>query len=308
MHESPLRRPFPVQILNPFHGGRAAWRIGTLAEYVLSLSRAPRGVSRPKLDGIKYITMAGKAHLLQLRESLISLERCWSAIPQITILSDGSWEESEFRECFNWWPYELEVCTPDAVRRQLKSQGHDVLEEFTKTHPLALKLGFIVSEGLGGKVMFVDSDILWLKDPVELLRRHDWDAGVAAAEEPTGTYNQDLAQKVYPVLLKPPFINAGMVLLQGQLFKRGDTIEHVIGNIGERSYEFNEQTIIAIAVKLNGQILPASFLINDFSDPFKMRPIVLDGRSGLARHYVRFMRHLMYRDALILRWRALLRS
>jgi hypothetical protein len=303
LNDSPLRRPFPVPAFNPFHGGRMAWRIGAVAEYILSLSPPPRTAARPRLEGFRYITMAGRAHLLQLRESLVSLARCWSAIPGITLLSDGSWEEADFRKCFGWWPHELVVRTPGDVREELTKQGYEKLAEFTKTHPLALKLGFIVTEALRGRCFFVDTDILWLKDPVDLLGRHNWDAGVAASVETTGSFNRDLAQKFCPAVLEPPYTNTGFVMLSGKLFNGGLSLDEVLESISDRSHEFNEQTVIAIAVRLNGQNLPGDFLINEFSNPFEMRPAHLDGRDGWARHYVRFMRHLLYRDALILRWR-----
>ena len=278
-----------------------AWRIGAVAEYILSLSSAPRFGLRPRLEDLRYITMAGRAHLLQLRESLVSLVRCWSAVPAVTLLSDGTWSEVDGRKWFDWWPNDFVVRTPETVRSNLKSHGHAKLAKFTQTHPLSLKLGFIVNEALCRKSFFVDSDILWLKDPVEKLRQHTWEAGVAASVEPGGSFNRDLALKVCPSVLEPPFTNTGFVLLCGELFGNRSKLDETLEMISDAGHEFNEQTVIAIAVRQNGQSLSKDFLINEFEAPFDLWPKHLRGQSGYARHYVRFMRHLLYRDALLLR-------
>lgn len=293
-------RPFPVSALNPFHGGKLAWRLGGLAEWALSKASAPQAAKKP-LCKINYATMAGRAHLLQLRESLITVARTWSALPRLTVLSDGSWAKEEFESLFQWWPQEVRLLSPTDVRTDLQRQGNDALADFTATHPLSLKLGLIVGEASRGPCMFVDSDILWFRNPVKFLSSHDWCAGVASTTEAYGCFNRQLAEAICPEVLTPPLTNSGCVLLAGRLFSTDLQLEAVLRKITVREHEFNEQTIIAIAVRLCGQSLSPEFLINDFSEPLAWRPKYLNGRHGFARHYVRFMRHLLYRDALLLR-------
>src|SRR6266705_3162328 len=91
-----LYRPLPFSIFNPFHGAKFAWRIGGAAEWLVSKISPPAVAAKPPCD-INYATMAGRGHLLQLRESLVTMARTWSALPRLTLLSDGSWTEAEVR-------------------------------------------------------------------------------------------------------------------------------------------------------------------------------------------------------------------
>jgi hypothetical protein len=297
---SPLYRRFPLWAFNPFRRSQVAWRLGNLAEWILSKLSVPAFFPKPASD-INYATMAGKAHLLQLRESLITVARTWSAVPRLTVLSDGSWSKTDAESFLEWWPQNLRFVNPEDVRANLRKQGRAKLASFTVTHPLSLKLGFIVAEACYRRCFFADSDILWFKDPSNLLSGHNWEAGVAATVESTGSLNRELARQICPEMLNPPFINTGVILLSGQLFGEPQRMDEILTKIKTPNHEFNEQTIIAAAVRSGGQILPQDFMINDFDRPFDPWPKHLNGKGGHARHYVRFMRHLLYRDALILR-------
>jgi hypothetical protein len=300
-----LRQSFPIHALNPLHGGKPAWRLGKIAEYILSNAPEPQVTPRKTFDDLNLITMVGKSHFLQLRESLLSLARTWSEIPRVIVLSDGSWEEWEFLRHFAWWPGEMTIKMPAQIKKDLLARGFTSLAEFTGVHPLSLKLGFIVSEAMTARIMFSDSDILWFRDPVGFLKRHSWATGVAASVETIGSFNDDLARASGAGILEPPFTNSGIVLLSGPLFPDDERLEGVLGLIRQREHEFNEQTIIALAVLRHGHHLPTDFLVNEFSDPYALTGARAVLGAGAARHYVRFMRHQMYRASLGLRVRCL---
>jgi hypothetical protein len=62
-----------------------------------------------------------------------------------------------------------------------------------------------------------------------------------------------------------------------------------------------EQTIIATAVKLGGEFFPEKLSLVEFSDihSFRSRNVLHEGYY--SRHYVNWMRHMLYRDAFKLR-------
>jgi hypothetical protein len=62
-----------------------------------------------------------------------------------------------------------------------------------------------------------------------------------------------------------------------------------------------EQTIIAAAVKLGGELFPQKMSLVEFDDVDRFRSRNMKKEGYYSRHYVNWMRHLFYRDALRLR-------
>jgi hypothetical protein len=67
-----------------------------------------------------------------------------------------------------------------------------------------------------------------------------------------------------------------------------------------------EQTIIATAIKLGGEFFPERLSLVEFDDVHRFRSRNMNDEGYCSRHYVNWMRHLLYRDALRLRWRSVL--
>jgi hypothetical protein len=67
-----------------------------------------------------------------------------------------------------------------------------------------------------------------------------------------------------------------------------------------------EQTIIASAVHRGAGLLPGETSLVEFDDIDRFRHRNMKREGYYSRHYVNWMRHLFYRDALRLRWRAVL--
>ena len=67
-----------------------------------------------------------------------------------------------------------------------------------------------------------------------------------------------------------------------------------------------EQTIIASAVKIGGELFPDKLSLVEFDDVHRFRSRDMQDEGYYSRHYVHWMRHLLYRDALRLRWRSVL--
>src|SRR5947208_15034677 len=63
-----------------------------------------------------------------------------------------------------------------------------------------------------------------------------------------------------------------------------------------------EQTIIASAVKIGGELFPEKLSLVEFDDVFRFRSRNMKIEGYYSRHYVHWMRHVLYRDALRLRF------
>ncbi len=62
-----------------------------------------------------------------------------------------------------------------------------------------------------------------------------------------------------------------------------------------------EQTIIATAIKLRGEFFPEKLILVGFDDVDRFRSRDMRDEGYYSRHYVNWMRHLLYRDAFKLR-------
>jgi hypothetical protein len=67
-----------------------------------------------------------------------------------------------------------------------------------------------------------------------------------------------------------------------------------------------EQTIVASAVKIGGELFPERLSLVEFDDVHRFRSRNMMTEGYYSRHYVNWMRHLLYRDAIRLRWRSVL--
>lgn len=245
--------------------------------------------------------MASRGHWLLLRESLVSLHRTWQSIPQLTVVSDGSWKKDEFIATFDFWPDSIQVLTSDEILELLAKAGQGALVELAKAHPLGLKLAVIVSSARQGTMFFVDSDILWFSDPAKILEQFRDVKGPVTGVENGRSYNERLIQQFCPEGLQSPGINTGCVYLQGELCEPALFQKLLAAALEEPKHNFNEQTIIALAVQKSGRKFPAELCLVDFADAnaFRHRKPWLNG--VYSRHYVNWMRHQFYRDAMTLR-------
>lgn len=245
--------------------------------------------------------MASRAHWLLLRESMVSLHRTWQSIPQLTVVSDGSWKKDEFIGAFDFWPSPIQVLTPDEIFEPLAKAGQSALVDLAKAHPLGLKLAIIVSSAQQGPVFFVDSDILWFSDPAKILEQFRGVKGPVTAVENGRSYNERLIRQFCPEGLPSPGINTGCVYLQGELCDSALFQKLLAAALEKPKDNFNEQTIIAIAAQKNGCKFPAELCLVDFTDANAFSHKKPWQNGVYSRHYVNWMRHQFYRDAITLR-------
>jgi hypothetical protein len=299
---NPFAVPFPTWWLDPRKPTPLATRWGGFAEYLLS-HHVQKNLGSKTVSSLRYVTLVGRKHWLLLRESLVSLHRSWQSIPQLTVVSDGSWGKEEFLDAFRFWPDPIEVLMPDDITVPLVNAGQTALAQLAAHHPLGLKLAAIIYLAHEEQILFVDSDILWFSDPQHILAQLRDLPGPSTAVEDGFSYNEEIIRRHCPGGFSPPHINTGCAYLNGELCGN-DFLQSMLATALEQpKHPFNEQTIIAVAVNQLGRRLPVEFCLVYFDDAFALRRRRPWREGYHSRHYVHWMRHQFYRDALRLRMR-----
>jgi hypothetical protein len=295
-----FRRKFAAGLLNPFSGMNASVRLGELAYNILS--RWPIKPLPPKPDsGFCYLTLAGRSHWSLLRESLFSLYVTWKKLPHVTVVSDGSWLGADFHPVFSWWPAKIDVLSPDQIIAQAHAAAEFELAQYAKGSGWGLKVASIVLLARREPLFFVDADILWFADPCDLLGPSESWANPRGVSEDNCYQHEEMARRFCPRVLDPPFVNGGMLALHGD-FLTPETLRAMVNEaLADPNDGAFEQTIIASAVHNGAGLLPSKISLIAFDDinRFSYRDMRVEGYY--SRHYVNWMRHLFYRDALKLR-------
>ena len=297
-----LRRKLAPGLLRPFSGMNVSVRLGEIAQTVLSRWPIPPQPVKPTAS-FCYLTLSGRANWLMLRESLFSLHRSWNSLPEITVVSDGSWTTNEFAQVFAWWPAPIRVLMRDQICDAASSAGFPELAEYARVSPYGLKLAAIVTEARKQSVLFVDADILWFRDPTLLTGdATSWDKP-RALRESNCHQDRGMALRHCARVLEPPFVNSGIVALHGDLMAPELLRSMVQEALPHPKDSSCEQTIIASAVKLNGELFPEKLSLVEFDDVRRFRSRDPWSEGYCSRHYVNWMRHMLYRDALKLHLR-----
>jgi hypothetical protein len=275
-------------------------RLGQLALNVLS--RWSIKPLAPKLgSGMPYLTIAGRSHWLMLRESMLSLYRSWKKLPSITVVSDGSWSAPDFYPVFSWWPEEINVLSREEIIAAAQAAGESELAQYAEASGWGLKVTSIVLSARREPVLFVDADILWFADPVSLLGPIDSWANPRGVRESNCYQHQEMARHFCPRVLEPPYVNGGILALHGEFLTSHVLRAMVREALADPQDGAFEQTIIASAVHMGAGLLPDNMSLVEFDDIDGYRYRDMKREGYYSRHYVNWMRHLFYRDALKLR-------
>jgi hypothetical protein len=295
-----FRQKFAPGLLNPFSGMNLSVRLGQLALNILS--RWPIKPLPPKPElGLCYLTIAGRTHWLMLRESMFSLYRSWQKLPTITVVSDGSWSAADFYPVFSWWPGKINTLSRDQIIAQANAAGERELAQYGEASAWGLKIASIVLLARGEPVLFIDADILWFADPADLLGSADGWARPRGVREIHCYQHRNMALHFCPEVLQPPFVNGGIIALHGE-FLPADTLRAMVHEaLADPKDGAFEQTIIASAVRMGAGLLPDKISLVAFDDMHRFSRRNMRSEGYYSRHYVNWIRHLFYRDALRLR-------
>jgi hypothetical protein len=295
-----FRVKFAVGLLNPFSGMNVSVRLGQLALNILSRWSIKPLPPKPE-SGLNYLTIAGRSHWLMLRESMFSLYRSWKKLPTITFVSDGSWSAADFYPVFSWWPCEINVLSREQIIAEAESAGERELAQYAEASAWGLKVASIVLLGRRGPVLFVDADMLWFADPSDLLGPSDSWAKPRGVRESNCYQHRELALRFCPKVLEPPFVNGGILALYGEFLAANILRAMVREALADPEDGAFEQTIIASAVHRGAGLLPNNLSLVEFDDIDRLCHRNMKREGYYSRHYVNWVRHLFYRDALKLR-------
>jgi len=296
---------FAAGLLNPFSRLNVSVRLGQLSLNLLSRWSIRPLPAKPE-SGVHYLTIAGRSHWLMLRESMFSLYRSWKNLPTISIVSDGSWSVEDFYSVFSWWPGKINVLSREQITAQADAAGECELAQYAQSSPWGLKLASIVLLARRQPVLFVDADILWFKDPSDLFGPRDFWANPRGVMENNCHQRRDMALRYCPKVLDPPFVNGGILALHGEFLPAEILRSMVHEALADPKDGTFEQTIIASAVHRGAGLLPSKINLVAFDDIHRFCHRNMRREGYYSRHYVNWMRHLFYRDALRLRWRSVL--
>jgi hypothetical protein len=111
-----------------------------------------------------------------------------------------------------------------------------------------------------------------------------------------------MALRFCPQVLEPPFVNGGILALHGEFLPAEMLRTLVHEALADPEDGAFEQTIIASAVHNGAGLLPTETSLVAFDDVYKCYHRNMTREGYYSRHYVNWMRHLFYRDALKLRF------
>lgn len=291
---------FAVGLLNPFSGMNVSVRLGEIALNILS--RWSVKPLPPKSEsGLCYLTIAARTHWFLLRESMFSIYRSWKKLPSVTVVSDGSWSAADFCPVFSWWPGKINILSREQIIADADAAGERELAQYAAASAWGLKIASIVLLARREPVLFVDADILWFADPADLLGPSDCWAKPRGVRESNCYQHRDLALRFCPKALEPPFVNGGILALRGE-FLPPDMLRAMVHEaLADSDDGAFEQTIIASAVHIGAGLLPYQTNLVEFDDVERFCHRNMTREGYYSRHYVNWMRHLFYRDALTLR-------
>ena len=277
-----------------------AYRSGPIYRSIVQTLPAPHPPAKPRFD-LPLLTACGQKHLPMLVQSLYSLAICWSRLPAVTVVSDGTATVEEIEAALRWWPGDLQVRTWQFYADYHRARGRAAMAKYAEMDGFGRKLSAILAESEQRRMFWCDCDILFYSDfipfldielpPVPfLVASLDWVHG----------YDTQLTDKLQAHLANYPPVNTGVDIFEGNLYDTCE-LEPLVEQATKYCNVFTEQTILAEAVYRRGKIvwdLDVMLIFDD--DRLTFKPTFL-GKHWAARHYVTPIRHLFWRDALAFR-------
>src|SRR5207253_6435744 len=130
-----------------FSGMNVSVRLGEIAQTILSRWPIPPQPCKPLTNlSFCYLIVSDRRHWLMLRESLFSLYRSWNSLPEITVVSDGSWTADEFAEVFAWWPAPITVLTRQQICEAASSAELPELADYARESIWGLELATVTTQ------------------------------------------------------------------------------------------------------------------------------------------------------------------
>ena len=283
-------------------GDSLAYRLGPVAERALRVL-PPRRAGRKPAARFELLTLTGMRHVGLLQQMLRTMAQTWSRLPGLSVVSDGSVSAERLARDLAWWPARVTVLTRADVAADARARQLPDVAAFAECSAVGLKFAAVVLAGLAGPALYCDTDILWLRDfsaEVETLAGAGSDLVLQACHDFQPAYDPRVASRAGDLLSMAPFVNTGVVYLQGPLLRDEPMRAHLRAASSSDDH-FTEQTLFALATRELGSALWPSSTIACFQSDHTTLGVTYRGQPWAARHYVGPVRHLFWRDALALR-------
>lgn len=277
------------------------FRSRTAYRLMLKVLPPPLAPSKPEQD-LTLVSMCGAKYIELLQQCLLSLYQSWTFLPKLHIVSDGSATLAELEKALRWWPGTKTFSSWEDSVAYHRERGRTSIVEFAQSNVLGKKLAVILKAAEQGPTLWCDSDILWFKE-LSSIPKEDGTSTLPVlkiSEDYQPSYDPRLLEHGLKHLDCPPYRNAGLIYIRGELLKHC-RLQPLLDLAAEESCHVTEQTIFAEANYQLGSGIWLRDEIACFSDD---REVVLPqygGKNWVARHYIGPVRHLFWRDAFMLR-------
>lgn len=279
---------FPHNIFNPFNNADLRWRGSMLFQYLLSFGKTPQLTPKPAAD-FNYLTLMCRADLVMTRLSLVSLAKNSSALPRLVIAHDESLSREEVRKALAFWPAPFDCFSREAVASYWDTSGRVMLAKFCSGHIFGYKLAACLRLAQSGRVLYADSDVLWFRDAV-MLMKECYSLPLYATTDLGHSYNhrilKTLSENLESLLQSPPYLNAGVAVYNRDLLELNQYDEYIREALSEDPvHRFSEQGLVAALAKQIGGVIPNDVICMAEND----RNSILasfNGEPWCARHYV----------------------
>lgn len=278
-----------------------AFRARTVYRLVLKVLPLPQTPPKSEQD-LTLVSMCGAKYIGLLQQSLFSLYREWTLLPKLHIVSDGSVTVSELQNALHWWSGTKEFSSWEESVAYHEQRGRRSIVQFAQSNVMGKKLAVILKAGEQGPTLWCDSDILWFKQLPNIPKVDQTNTRpvLKISEDFQPSYDPRLIESGLSHLTQPPYRNAGLIYIQGEVLKHCK-LQPLLDLAAEKPSNDAEQTIFAEAnYQLNSGIWLRDEIACFAEDAITTRPQYA-GKNWVARHYIGPVRHLFWRDALILR-------
>jgi lipopolysaccharide biosynthesis glycosyltransferase len=242
--------------------------------------------------------MTGKHHLELLRMSVYSVAKNWESLPRLVVINDGTVSEEKIRAGLRFWKGELLIQPWELSSAYHAQKSRMALVKYAAAHIFGKKMSVILHHGEQSPVLWVDSDILFFKDPRRFIPVNADEFGCGGTEDWFRAYDDNiLALLPDNDLMSRPGMNAGMLYLTGAEIYERFNFEQILANVCPDYHFFTEQTMFSYVAEKSFGILWNQQAVKNIADDRQLLKATIPDEM-VARHYTSPMRALFWRDAL----------
>lgn len=272
-------------------------RIGKVVRNMYGL--LPKSNRLPSLRNSEFCLayFSGSRGISFLNASLRSVSKTWKSIPNVKIFSDGTKSEILKNSVIEWGG-KLEIIGWEECAAYFESKGNVDLSNYAKGHLWGKKLICILYAFEHQKTLYSDTDVLWFKDPSEILPLE--------THSPTIKMSKDIEYCLStPMIdflgLKPDEItplNAGVIYGHGDFSTHPQWLD-ICSYLAKHPDNRSEQTALALLTSHFGSAWNMDQIYIETSDMYSIRrknPSTY--KQIYARHYVNTKNWLFWKDYL----------